>query len=272
MKTINLNLGGYKIIQDTNRSPTQMMSYRIYTPDGDLVVIDGGNAAEEPFLRENIMAHGGRVAVWIVTHCHSDHYGALAEILERPQGLSIDALVWNFPPVEWLNRAEAQYAADTARICGLLDAWQGFAVKPTEKTRLKIGGLDIEFLRDPYGGTEVGVGINYSSLVFKMRFPTGTEILFLGDLDYAAGETLADRYREALKSDAVQMAHHGQNGVGERVYGYARPSVCLWPTPDWLYDNLGGTGPYKTLETRAWMEGLGVREHATEADGDVLIV
>lgn len=43
------------------------------------------------------------------------------------------------------------------------------------------------------------------------------------------------------------------------------------PTPDWLWDNDSGagkgSGPWKTLETRSWMEELGVREHIVAKDG-----
>ena len=44
-----------------------------------------------------------------------------------------------------------------------------------------------------------------------------------------------------------------------------RPEVCVWPTPQWLWDNdLGGThgpgsGPFLTNYTKCWMQDLGVR-------------
>ena len=56
------------------------------------------------------------------------------------------------------------------------------------------------------------------------------------------------------------MAHHGQQGVTEKFYRHISPQVCLWPTPEWLWNNDIGagfdTGPYKTLETRGWMEKM----------------
>lgn len=42
---------------------------------------------------------------------------------------------------------------------------------------------------------------------------------------------MADHDLSALKCDIVQVAHHGQNGVGYEVYKALRPSVALWPTP-----------------------------------------
>ena len=43
--------------------------------------------------------------------------------------------------------------------------------------------------------------------------------------------------------------------------GIVRPTVCLWPTPDWLWTNADGQGHYDTLNVRAWMEKLGVKEN-----------
>ena len=68
------------------------------------------------------------------------------------------------------------------------------------------------------------------------------------------------------------MAHHGQQGVTKEFYAVASPTVCLWPTPDWLWDNNAGgrgknTGPWKTLETRAWMEEMGIDKHYVSKDG-----
>ena len=80
---------------------------------------------------------------------------------------------------------------------------------------------------------------------------------------------LADAGAEALKSDIVQMAHHGQNGVGEEVYQAINPSICLWPSPDWLWNNAGNR--YRISETKGWMSRLNVQRHYCTKDGDQVI-
>ena len=76
------------------------------------------------------------------------------------------------------------------------------------------------------------------------------------------------------------MAHHGQRGVAREVYEAILPSVCLWDTPDWLWENnnfysndpaTAGKGPFTTLETRAWLERLGTKVHYVAKDGDQII-
>ena len=71
----------------------------------------------------------------------------------------------------------------------------------------------------------------------------GTNVVFLGDMARSGGENLmANVDLGALNCTMVQMAHHGQNGVDYEVYKALRPSVCLWPTPQWLWDNDNGGG------------------------------
>ncbi|MBQ7365364.1 MAG: hypothetical protein IJW46_07180, partial [Clostridia bacterium] len=38
-----------------------------------------------------------------------------------------------------------------------------------------------------------------------------------------------------LKSDLVQVAHHGFNGSTIETYSLVSPTVALWPTPDYGY-------------------------------------
>ena len=98
----------------------------------------------------------------------------------------------------------------------------------------------------------------------------GVSILFLGDLQKIGGDLLLEQAgAEALKSDVVQMAHHGQNGVSEAVYQAIDPEICLWPTPGWLWDNEGGR--YQTPETKGWMEKLHVKRHYCIKDGDQIM-
>ena len=109
------------------------------------------------------------------------------------------------------------------------------------------------------------------SLVFKMYLKNNS-ILFLADLGYEGGEKLLkSKYARKLPSDYVQMAHHGQGGVSEAFYKKVDPKYCLWPTPQWLWNNDQGkgtgTGPWQTLEVRGWMENLSVKENYIDADG-----
>ena len=71
------------------------------------------------------------------------------------------------------------------------------------------------------------------------------------------------------------MAHHGQAGASKELYEAISPKICLWPTPKWLWNNDSGmgenSGPWKTLETRTWMEELKVEKNYIAKDGNIVI-
>ena len=59
--------------------------------------------------------------------------------------------------------------------------------------------------------------------------------------------------------------------VSKEFYEYIKPRICLWASPEWLWNNDNGngfdTGPWKTVQTRQWMQELGVTKHIVEKDG-----
>ncbi len=111
-------------------------------------------------------------------------------------------------------------------------------------------------------------------MVIKMTTQQNT-ILFLGDTGEESASKLIKNQKNKLKADIVQMAHHGQNGASKELYEIIQPATCLWPTPYWLWINDSGegedSGPWKTKETRQWMEDLKVTNNIIEKDGNIKI-
>ena len=85
MNKVHLDLGGGKLYQFSGKNGRQMMSYLIETPDGRLIMIDGGQYCDEDadFLEGFLINKGGRISAWFITHAHDDHFGALLRLLER---------------------------------------------------------------------------------------------------------------------------------------------------------------------------------------------
>ncbi|MCR5263003.1 MAG: MBL fold metallo-hydrolase, partial [Clostridiales bacterium] len=94
-------------------------------------------------------------------------------------------------------------------------------------------------------------------------------------LGVAGGEKLLACNGDKLKSDIVQMAHHGQNGVDRPVYEAIAPKICLLPTPQWLWDNDAGKGydthTWKTIVVQGWMREIGADEWYIAKDGEQMI-
>jgi hypothetical protein len=115
----------------------------------------------------------------------------------------------------------------------------------------EIDGVKIDVLQtwDAADGTS---NINDTSLVLRAHIGEQT-VLFLNDLGSIGGRRLLATYGDQLKSDIVQMAHHGQAGVNKDVYDAIDADVHLWPTPIWVWQNANQT--YQIDEVRKWLYG-----------------
>ena len=261
---------GLTLWQLPPRTHSQMNSYVLRTAGGKVIVIDGGVAGDAPYLRGFLADLGNRVDAWFVSHPHPDHVDAMVPILTDPLGLRIAAIHGSLPNEAWVAKNEPAYLKtlrqfnEALRVSGVRYSELGVG------QLIEIDGVRIEILgvRNP----EITANaINNSSVVMRVSDETKS-ILFTGDLGVEGGRKLIEGpYRAHLRADYVQMAHHGQNGVDESFYQAVRPEYCLWPTPRWLWDNDAGkgrgTGPWKTLEVRAWMKELGIEKNYVSADG-----
>ena len=258
--------------QTPRQSFSQMMGYLLKTKTGETIVIDGGTSADAKYLVDLIKKHcDGKIDAWFLTHAHSDHCNALCEILEgKTDPVEVKSLYYNFPEQEWLDKNEAGCASETARIFEGLKHYEGARAAKINEV-FDFGPVTIKALND-FDPAITRNAINNSSICFRIDV-AGKSILILGDLGVEGGERLIKMQgKEVLDCDVVQMAHHGQNGVAKSFYEVATPTICLWPTPDWLWDNQPpgkgpDSGPWKTLQTRAWMNELGVTEHYVSKDG-----
>lgn len=253
----------------------QNLSCVIRTRGGSVIVIDGGRNVDAGHLTEVIESMGGgRVAAWLITHPHSDHIGALTEILNmEPIPLTIDQIYYSFLENSFYESGEHQ--GRMADLTNLQAAFQrldaGILHEPVKKgDTFSVDEVTVTVMNDPFACRDNT--FNNSSVAYRLEL-NGKRLLFLGDMGWQAGENLLKVCTpEELKADVVQMAHHGQAGVEKDVYEVIAPEICLWPTPQWLWDNelngVAGAGPFHTLTVRRWMEELGVKQNLSMKDGD----
>jgi beta-lactamase superfamily II metal-dependent hydrolase len=273
----DLLLGGATLTMLNSQSESQMLSCLIQTNNGSLIVVDGGLGADADYLISQIKARGGKVSAWLITHPHGDHAGALYNILQKedaryssgqPADITIDGIYYNFASADWYKANDPGEASMAVSLIGTLAGRPASMLHTVSKGQtFQIDNATIEVMNDRYE-TTTDKG-NNAGIVYKVTV-NGKSILFLGDMSQEGGNRiLADVGAAALKSDIVQMAHHGQNGVSEAFYQAVSPSVCLWPTPSWLWSS--SESKYVIQTTKAWMTSLGVQRHYCMKDGDQVI-
>lgn len=248
----------------------QSMSYVLKGDDNAVFVVDGGAKEDAGYLKRFLKGMGGAVTAWWITHPHDDHVGALCEILLHAPEIEVGAYYGSIPDESWVSAHEPARVKNLQHLATALGrAGKAISDLPPGAVRC-MGGLKFEVfgVRNPEITRNA---LNNSSMVFRV---TGRDrsVLFLGDLGVEGGKKLlASSFGNRLGSDAVQMAHHGQAGVGPEVYAAIDPKVCLWPTPRWLWENDAGPGPgsgkWETPMVKKRMDERGVKRHIVAAEG-----
>lgn len=260
--------------QLAEQSRSQMMSYVIHTKDEKFIIVDGGTENDTAYLLEflsKIKGYNNTIEGWILTHPHHDHINAFMDIISNHKGIiDIKNIYYNFPDAMFIQKYEPQYAYTIREFDALLPLFKDKCTIIKEGDKINFGEIIFDVLFSP-DAMFTQNAINNSSIVLKM-YVDEQSVLFLGDLGIEAGEKILRKYgSKGLKSDMVQMAHHGQNGVEKNVYEAIDAKVCLWNTPIWLWNNDAGeganTGPWKTVAVRAWMDEMKVPYHFITKDG-----
>jgi len=260
-----------KILQMAAVTPGPASAWLFLADDGTLCVMDGGLEHHADQLWAALQHWGGQnphIRYWFLSHAHLDHCDAFLKLYAR-RGIdfTLDELVYTFPASAAIDLYEPEYK-DTIHS---FEALAPAHIEPHVGDVFDLGcGARLHTLQ-VFSEEETGNLINNSCTVWQLK-TEGVSLLFLSDLGQDAGNRLLRAYGDRLKSDLVQMAHHGENGVARPVYEAVQPDICLWDTPGWLWKNTAdplrpGQGPWKTLETRRWMEELGVETHAITKDG-----
>jgi beta-lactamase superfamily II metal-dependent hydrolase len=245
-------------------------SYVFQMRNGEVVVLDGGVTEEEAYLRGFLAALGNHVSLWLVSHPHPDHVGALTQILKTPNGITIDKICHSelsesFCELEPDYKDVALYFYRKLKESGipvdnLTEPGEIFQV---DHTKFKILSTKNESITvNPY---------NNSSVVIRI-WDDKKSILFLGDAGVEEGNLLLiGPYRKELDCDYLQMAHHGQRGVSKEFYRTIKFNACLWPTPVWVYNNDVGNGfdthTYETVEIRTLIDSIGIKENYLSFEG-----
>ena len=231
------------------------MFYTIYNPKKGLLVVDGGWTEDAGYVREVLHSLGSHVDAWIITHPHPDHAGAFTQLQRLHSGIRTEKVYTvQMPPAE-----ECLAVAPWDDMQPYLD-FQALEINNMEYLytgdELTIDGLQLKILStfDEEVQERSKDYLNDGSMMFQVIGPEKT-FLFCADVGKKMSKYLWKKYDASLKSDYVQMGHHGNGGLGKNFYTAVSPEKAFFDAPDWLMQD--ETGTYKTPEKIALMESLG---------------
>ena len=240
------------------------MLYVIKLEDNSFVILDGGYAdggnGNSKKLYQHLVSQTPEgqkpvIAAWIFTHAHSDHIGNFSEFsLNYHNDVVVEKFYYNFP-------SDEEIASNSPGILGThIKEYTVFKrvmneyyedvpkVKVHTGNKFYVRNAEFEVLQtfeDFYPDKLASHNFNTTSSVYRM-YVGGQSFMWLGDATPASEQLLKEQFGDYLKSDVLQLAHHGIDGWREAYMNYA-PSYALWPAAKQFYEQ------YKDSEANAWI-------------------
>lgn len=241
-------LTGMKLCEDV---ATEGMGFVIRLCDGRFVIVDGGMGDREHIDSNKLMnilneqkpadAEKPMIAAWIFTHLHGDHVGVFnCFSIDHHDEVEIQNFYYNFPSEAEMARSESSYMLDTGelrlhRYYQFVDCMNEYypdvpRIKVHTGNRFYAANAAFEVLyaqEDMLPDNICSTNLNNSSIIFKMTVG-GQTMFWTGDTDTVAIDAVMKNFGPYLKSDILQMPHHGMNGTVE-FFSEINPSYAILP-------------------------------------------
>lgn len=200
------------------------------------------------------------VAGWLITHIHRDHLGGLYDMSQNSSitsNITIEQLIHNEPADDisiQLDPEYENYSYDPAPYAWMNPITEAFGIKSVIKARpgqtLHYADAKITVLATQDVTLDIVDELkdaNDVSVVTQIEF-NGKKILMLGDALKKQNAFLEKTYGSLLKSDILQVTHHGYNLTGaDPVNRLCSPSIALWTIG---YDRANSRDKYEM--NRSW--------------------
>lgn len=207
--------------------------------DGSLFVFDGGSGYVRYMLYKCLkdLSGGGKikVAAWVMTHAHGDHFDAMKGLLEGVH--KYDFEIQEF----WYNRSNNTTDGNGAGVA-LENLFKSVALNDTKVRVLEYGQtytldggrVSAKVLCTPAKVIDKIKDENTNSLVMMLSIG-GKKLLMTGDANEPAWDFMVSQHNKSseysLKCDYLQMPHHAVQAAGTTEgYKAANPSYVIIPS------------------------------------------
>lgn len=247
------------------------MSYLITLADGSFLIIDGGPRQREQHFTKAFVngewvdsvpgeehdcdklyrllcertPEGKKpvIAAWFITHGHSDHTDLAGDFLRKYKDkIDVRVAAYCLPdPLQYPTKNEkneilhltVQHIKTGFELVGATH-WEIHTGQ-----RMSFPGCEVEILHTPedYFPTPFAWG-NHSSSAFRLKFK-GKTFMVLGDCEKDICQQMSYLFGKELKSDILQITHHGANGGYTALNAIIDPDICLWSIDAWRFHTDG---------------------------------
>ena len=209
-------------------------------PDGRFIIVDGGYKNDDRVyaaLRDLVPSGKITIAAWFISHPHNDHYRGFTDFITNhstDSNIVIERLMLNFANPESFYAVEDGDKTVEWDVNFIYNTIEEYAPNLTI-TQVHTGQIidfgeatvEILYTMEDLMPEELP-NINDSSMAIRLKMG-GSSFMILGDTCYRSGPIMHDMWGEYLKSDMVQIAHHGQWPSVESIYHDIAAEVVIVP-------------------------------------------
>ena len=218
------------------------MCYLFRLCDGSFVIVDSGYKEEAcvEAIYETLMSLAPDpdnivIASWFITHPHGDHVGGFYTFTETyGDKVTVEQVIYNYPTIRSFENDQLSTSHIT-KMPAYIAQYGARRIEAHSGQKYYIRDAEIEILYacDLFS-KEYFYDMNSSSLVFTITLGGG-RIMILGDCGQESSPLICKAYDDYLKSDVIQVSHHGLIGASKTLNELVGAEIVMWPASDFSY-------------------------------------